>query len=161
MNNLSHGRSKFLSNYGGVGSLIDTVNCTVMIETFNNWGYPKGEKMASFIIQDDRLLKRLRYRFSKLRHLVSVPTEDQTPYWQDKVQPQANHFPKWFYCPKCQRLRTYKEWSDKWKEVDTKFDFNLQCYHDACNREKLEQVRFILTCKNGHIRDLPWEFWKS
>ena len=25
----------------------------------------------------------------------------------------------------------------------------------------MEQVRFVLTCDNGHIHDLPWEFWNN
>ena len=55
---ITHGRSKFISNYGGVGSLIDTQDCTIIIETFDNWKYPKHyeKELSPFIIQDDRLL---------------------------------------------------------------------------------------------------------
>lgn len=36
---IKHGRSKLISNYGGVGSLIETQDCSVIIETFDNWQY--------------------------------------------------------------------------------------------------------------------------
>ena len=36
---IKHGRSKLISNYGGVGSLIETQDCSIIIETFDNWQY--------------------------------------------------------------------------------------------------------------------------
>lgn len=160
---ITHGRSKFISNYGGVGSLIDTQDCTIIIETFDNWKYPKhyDKELSPFIIQDDRLLARLKTRFPKLKQLVSVPTEAD----KKEVQVQANHFPKWFYCPKCHSFKEYKNWKDKWDYAKGKKDgisnFSLQCYNKECDNTDLEQVRFVLTCQNGHIQDLPWKYWNN
>ena len=94
---INHGRSKLISSYGGVGSVIDTPNASIIIETFDNWGYPDffNNEIKKYIILDDRLVNRLRVRFPRLKHLVSIPIEKD--YWRTEVQPQANYFPKWFY----------------------------------------------------------------
>jgi hypothetical protein len=156
---INHGRSKLISSYGGVGSVIDTPDASIIIETFDNWGYPSyyEQEIKKHIISDDRLVNRLRVRFPKLKHLVAIPVEEDD--WETKVQPQANYFPKWFYCPHkgCGRFMKLSDW----KRHCPGQDFNLQCFNPDCNREHLEQVRFVMTCDDGHIRDLPWEFWNN
>ncbi|MDR1985292.1 MAG: hypothetical protein LBQ28_10825, partial [Prevotellaceae bacterium] len=154
-----HGKSKMISSYGGVGSIIDTPDASIIIETFDNWGYPsffEREEIRKHIIPDDRLVNRLRTRFPKLRQLVSIPTEEDD--WKTDVQPQANYFPKWFYCPRCKRFMRYREWKQRSGKIE---NFDLQCFNHDCKGEHLEQVRFVLTCDNGHIHDLPWTFWNS
>jgi predicted nucleic-acid-binding Zn-ribbon protein len=154
---INHGKSKLISNYGGVGSVIDTQNSSIIIETFDNWHYPNfyDQEIRPYLILDDRLLNRLKTRFPRLRQLVNIPTEEHNP----NVQPQANHFPKWFYCPRCKRFMHYFDWNKHWKN-STK-EFSLQCFNPDCKEEHLEQVRFVMTCDNGHIQDLPWEYWNK
>ena len=153
---IKHGRSKLISNYGGIGSVIDTQDSSIIIETFDNWHYPNhyDSEIRPHIILDDRLLSRLKTRFPRLRQLVSIPTEEH----KTTVQPQANYFPKWFYCPHCKRFMHYKEWKDRWRDPK---NFNLQCFNPECKEEQLDQVRFVMTCDNGHIQDLPWEYWNN
>ena len=153
---IKHGRSKLISNYGGIGSVIDTQDSSIIIETFDNWHYPNhyDSEIRSHIILDDRLLSRLKTRFPRLRQLVSIPTEEH----KTTVQPQANYFPKWFYCPHCKRFMHYKDWKDRWRDPK---NFNLQCFNPECKEEQLDQVRFVMTCDNGHIQDLPWEYWNN
>ncbi|WP_294141026.1 DUF1998 domain-containing protein [uncultured Sanguibacteroides sp.] len=153
---VKHSRSKFISNYGGIGSLIDTVNSSIIIETFDNWQYPNyyDKELSKYIITDDRLLNRLKTRFPLLKQLVSIPTEIG-----GNVKPQANYFPKWFYCPHCKRFMHYSDWKRRWGTQGE--DFNLQCFNPECKKEYLEQVRFVMTCPNGHIQDLPWNFWNN
>lgn len=167
MNEVEHGRSKLISNYGGVGSIIDTTDNSIIIETFDNWGYSNlsPEDLAKFILKDDRLLQRLRNRFPRLRHLVAVPTNEQSTnqFRTQDINPKANYFPKWFYCPKpgCERFDTYDNWLKRWRDEG---NYIREFYPPKCNKCKdsvLEQVRFVLTCKNGHIHDLPWEFWNN
>ncbi|MCX6252405.1 MAG: DUF1998 domain-containing protein [Bacteroidetes bacterium] len=154
---IKHGKSKLISNYGGVGSVIDTQDCSIIIETFDNWKYPNHfeQDIRPLIILDDRLLNRLKTRFPRLRQLVSIPTEEN----RTTIQPQANYFPKWFYCPHCKRFMHYKDWKKHWS-YSTK-EFNLQCFNPDCKEEHLVQVRFVMTCDNGHIQDLPWEYWNN
>lgn len=155
---INHGRSKLISSYGGVGSVIDTPDASIIIETFDKWGYPNyfDHEIKKHIILDDRLVNRLRIRFPKLKHLVSIPIEEDD--WKKDVRPQANYFPKWFYCPRCKRFMKLSDWKKRWQERQ---EFDLQCFNPNCNGEHLEQVRFVMTCDDGHIQDLPWEFWNN
>lgn len=162
--NFKHGRNKMLSSYGGIGSLVETIDGSVIIETFDNWGYnnilnsPNSDEIQKYLIIDDRLLSRLKYIFKKLQYIVIVPDEDD-----NKIHPRANYFPKWFYCPKCKQFKEYSEWKNSWHNLskDLKYFFPPKCSNKDCNEEFLEQVRFVMTCPNGHIQDLPWEYWNN
>lgn len=159
---IKHGRSKHISNYGGVGSLIETTDNSIIIETFDNWGYSDlNEKLAHYIIKDDRLLQRLKTRFPNLKHLVAIPTDRESLLHQ--VRPMASFFPKWFYCTHCNRFATYFEWKNRWRSTGKKLDFfnPPKCSNKDCKETHLEQIRFVMTCRNGHIHDLPWEFWNN
>ncbi len=159
---IKHGRSKHISNYGGVGSLIETTDNSIIIETFDNWGYSDlNEKLAHYIIKDDRLLQRLKNRFSNLKHLVSIPTDRDS--FLHQIRPKASYFPKWFYCTYCNRFAPYSEWKNRWKIIGKNLDFFYppKCTNKECKENNLEQIRFVLTCSNGHINDLPWEFWNN
>lgn len=161
---IKHGRSKHISNYGGIGSLIETTDNSIIIETFDSWGYADlNEKLAHYIIKDDRLLQRLKNRFPNLKHLVAIPTDRDSILHH--IQPKASYFPKWFYCtnPKCGRLATYDEWLKRWLAAGKKREFfnPPKCSNNDCNENHLEQIRFVMTCSNGHIQDLPWELWNN
>lgn len=159
---IKHGRSKHISNYGGVGSLIETTDNSIIIETFDNWGYSDlNEKLAHYIIKDDRLLQRLKNRFPNLKHLVSIPTDRDS--FLHQVRPKANYFPKWFYCTYCNRFASYFEWKNRWRSAGKNLDFfnPPKCNNKDCKENHLEQIRFVMTCSNGHIHDLPWEYWNN
>lgn len=159
---IKHGRSKHISNYGGVGSIIETTDNSILIETFDNWGYSDlNEKLAHYIIKDDRLLQRLKNRFPNLKHLVAIPTDRDS--FLHQVRPKANYFPKWFYCTHCNRFASYFEWKNRWRSAGKNLDFfnPPKCANRDCKENHLEQIRFVLTCSNGHIHDLPWEYWNN
>lgn len=159
---IKHGRSKHISNYGGVGSLIETTDNSIIIETFDEWGYGDlNEKLAHYIIKDDRLLQRLKNRFPNLKNLVAIPTDRDS--FLHNVSPKASYFPKWFYCTRCNRFANYSEWKKRWTASGKKTDFfnPPKCSNRDCKENHLEQIRFVMTCRNGHIHDLPWEFWNN
>lgn len=159
---IKHGRSKHISNYGGVGSLIETTDNSIIIETFDNWGYSDlNEKLAHYDIKDDRLLQRVKNRFPNLKHLVSIPTDRDS--FLHQVRPKANYFPKWFYCTYCNRFASYFEWKNRWRSAGKNLDFfnPPKCSNKDCKENHLEQIRFVMTCSNGHIHDLPWEYWNN
>lgn len=159
--NFNHGKNKMLSSYGGIGSLVETTEDSVIIETFDNWGYDSilnSNEIEKYLIIDDRLLSRLKYVFKNLRYIVSVPDE-----YDRIIHPKANYFPKWFYCPNCKQFKEYSDWKYSWHNLgkDLKYFYPPKCSNNDCNEEILEQVRFIMTCPNGHIQDLPWKFWNN
>lgn len=159
--NFNHGKNKMLSSYGGIGSLVETTDGSVIIETFDNWGYNNilnSNEIEKYLIIDDRLISRLKYVFKDLQYIVRVPDENDK-----RIHPKANYFPKWFYCPKCKKFQEYLDWKNSWTNVGKKikYFFPPKCPNKDCNEEILEQVRFVMTCPNGHIQDLPWKYWNN
>ncbi len=161
---VEHGKNKMVSSYGGVGSILEAIDNSVLIETFDKWGYNNVD-LEKYIIKDDRLWRRLQTRFAQLRHIVKVPeykSGDRDCY---DLFPTSSYFPKWFYCtnPKCEKFDTYENWKKKWvnsgRDVSKFFPPRCTCSENKINN--LEQVRFIMTCPDGHLEDLPWEYWPT
>lgn len=184
---------KIISSYGGTGSIIETPKGAMVVEEFDKWPFYRALKnddlkFEDFIIQDDRLLERLKHKkgFPSLKRFLQVPTNiahfklRHRPHYEDRVI-SAKYFPKWFYCNKCERFMHIDKWWDRWKSTLQKHNQRVErgkfippvCYHcyDKAKSSKkgkwkkyyyhLEQVRFILTSPTGEIEDLPWERWPN
>jgi len=178
--------SKIISSYGGVGSIIETINGALLIEPFDRWRYFHNNEhlKPENQIVDNRLLNRLKFEkgFPKLRALFRVPIN--TENYKNKSIPQFPHnvidakfFPEWFFCPNCERLHKISDWWLKWKNVSQllkipnetfrrRFYEKPKCYHclQVTNGKSyivLEQVRFIMTAPDGAISDIPWDRWNT
>ena len=180
---------KLISSYGGVGSIIETIEGALLIKEFDKWKYfhliEKGkiEVNENEIINDDRLFKRLKYYFPELTQIVKVPANYSAIY-NAKIPKlkkhiiNAEYFPKWFYCNNCKSFKHIDDWYEGWKNVYRKKDkINdhfippkcYKCYQKDFKENKtkklaaytLDQVRFILTAPNGNIKDVPWEKWTN
>jgi len=178
---------KLISSYGGVGSIIETIGGALLIKDFDKWKYfyliEKGkiEVQENENINDDRLLKRLKFYFPDLNQIVKVPANysafynTSLPKLKDYII-DAEYFPKWMYCNKCNSLKHIDDWYKGWKNVYNSKETNkindsftppkcYKCYQKAkLNKEKrkyypLEQVRFIMTAPNGNMKDIPWQKW--
>lgn len=180
---------KLISSYGGVGSIIETIEGALMIKDFDKWKYfyliEKGkiEVQENENINDDRLLKRLKFYFPDLNQIVKVPANysafynTSLPKLKDHII-DAEYFPKWMYCNKCNSIKHINDWYKGWKIAFHSKEINkindaftppkcYKCYQKAKqNKEKrryylLEQVRFIMTAPNGNIKDIPWQNWTN
>jgi hypothetical protein len=60
-------------------------------------------------------------------------------------------FPQWLFCQRC---RSMVRWSTK-MEVN---DEPAKC-RSCSSRPQLVPMRFVVACRNGHLGDVPWEFW--
>ena len=178
---------KMLTAYGGVGSILETSQGALKVEEFDKWKFFSDKSQIfdqdEYIIEDNRLLKRLQIRFNQLKKFIRVPTNVSNPYIQNDSIPletkriaSAKYFPEWMYCPNCERFKNVKEWWNGWNQTLQKHKeqnagekfIKPKCYHcfdEAKEKNKkkkyfeLEQVRFIMTAPNGDIRDLPWDYW--
>ena len=178
---------KMLTAYGGVGSILETSKGALIVEEFDKWKFfSDGSRIFDqdeFIIEDNRLLKRLQVHFKELQKFIRVPTNIANPYIQNDSVPletkriaSAKYFPEWMYCPNCERFKHIKDWWRGWHQTLQKLNepnagekfIKPKCYHcfeeaKTKNKKKryyeLEQVRFIMTAPNGEIRDLPWDYW--
>ncbi len=100
---------KLISSYGGVGSIIETTDGALLIKEFDKWLYfiqinkGKIEVEENENINDDRLLKRLRFYFSNLNRIVKVPA-NYSAFYNTSLPKlpynivNAEYFPKWMYC---------------------------------------------------------------
>lgn len=167
---------KAISSYGGVGSIIETRDGSILIDNFNDWPFfqtVNGNFEEHNFIIDKRFKNRLSRYFQELEHLVKIPVNDlKNGFKPDNLFAfiSAKYFPEWFYCNNCHRFDRIDKWKTNWENnVNTEHKENLfppKCY--SCyvkNRDKkrkffdLEQVRFILTSPNGEIADIPWDKW--
>ena len=177
---------KLISSYGGVGSIIETIDGALLIKDFDKWPYfakiENGlEVEDNENINDERLLKRLKFYFPDLNQIVKVPANFSAVYNTSYPKNSnhiinAEHFPKWMYCNNkgCNSLMHINDWYKEWliehrgtnKQKHESFippkcykcykkgvENNTKRYHD------LEQVRFIMTAPNGNIEDIPWQKW--
>jgi len=180
---------KLISSYGGVGSIIETIDGALLIKEFDKWKYfqliEKGkiEVQENEEINDERLLKRLKFHFSDLNQIVKVPA-NYSAFHNISLPKLKNHiidaeyFPKWMYCNKCSSIKHIDDWYKGWKNVYHSKETNkindsftppkcYRCYQKAKkNKEKrryypLEQVRFIMTAPNGNMKDIPWQNWTN
>ncbi len=178
---------KLISSYGGVGSIIETVDGALLIKEFDKWLYfhsinkGKVDLQDGVCIVDDRLLKRLSFYFPDLSEIVKVPANYSALYNTSFPKLKYNiidaeYFPKWMYCSNCRSFKHIDDWFKGWliehrgTEKQKRESFYppkcYKCYKKGVeNKTKryhnLEQVRFILTATNGNIKDLPWSNWTN
>lgn len=173
---------KAISSYGGVGSIIETRDGSILIDNFDEWPFFQviNERFEehNFII-DKRFKNRLSKYFQQLENLVKIPVNELRKGYDPENKfafLSAKYFPEWFYCNNCHRFDRIDNWKRNWdnnvesqhKTTNTErsYFYPPKCY--CCyvnNRDKkrrffdLEQVRFILTAPNGEIADIPWDKW--
>lgn len=167
---------KAISSYGGVGSIIETRDGSILIDNFNEWPFfdrINGKFEEHNFIIDKRFKNRLSKYFQELEHLIKIPVNDLKQGFKPEnpfAFLSAKYFPEWFYCNNCNRFDRIDKWKSNWENnVDLSHRENFyppKCY--SCyvkNRDKkkrffdLEQVRFVLTSPNGEIADIPWDKW--
>lgn len=169
---------KAISAYGGVGSILETRNGSILVEPFNKWPFftaINGRFTDENTVNDKRFKNRLKKYFTKLEHLARIPINDV------KDGQFLNHataliggryFPEWFYCNNCKRFDRLVNWKSNWDtcvQASERDDFHPpKCYKCYLNRQitgkgklkvDLEQIRFIMTSANGELADVPWDRW--
>ena len=167
---------KAISAYGGVGSIIETRDGSILIRPFNEWPFFQalnGNFEEHNLITDKRFKNRISKYFQQLEQLVRIPTNDFKQGFKLEnpiALLSAKYFPEWFYCNTCHKFDKFDNWKYNWEnnvvnEDKEKF-YPPKCFHCYIkNKGKkrkffdLEQVRFVLTAPNGEIVDIPWDKW--
>lgn len=167
---------KAISSYGGVGSIIETRDGSILIDNFNEWPFFQqinGKFEEHNFVIDKRFKNRLSKYFQELEYLIKIPVNDLKQGYKPEnpfAFLSAKYFPEWFYCNNCNRFDRIDKWKINWENNVDSYDkdnfYPPKCY--SCyvkNRDKkrkfydLEQVRFVLTSPNGEIADIPWDKW--
>jgi hypothetical protein len=168
---------KAISSYGGVGSIIETRDGSILIDNFNEWPFFQtinGKFEEHNFIVDKRFKNRLSRHFQELEHLVKIPINELRKGFDPENKfafISAKYFPEWFYCNNCHRFDRIDKWKTNWINhfsEQAEYFYPPKCYscgvkaRDNNKKKKffdLEQVRFILTSPNGEIADIPWDKW--
>ena len=169
---------KAISAYGGVGSILETRNGSILILPFNEWPYFKnlnGRFGEEHQVLDKRFKNRLRRYFTELEYIIRIPI-NSIEAGQFSNHPAnlmaAKYFPEWFYCNECHKFDIFSSWKTNWrlkvKEEDKEKFYPPKCYscyiksQNANSKRKyfdLEQIRFILIAPDGTVADIPWKRW--
>ncbi|WP_207669028.1 DUF1998 domain-containing protein [Clostridium chromiireducens] len=127
----------------GVGSMIDFKDQTLMVAAPEYWTINHSQE-----IHDERL-----------ERLLGVDKFCLPP---DKNQISGIpfvRFPRWYFCPKCKRLRSLEEWEKEF--IPNKRSKNPNMTTPKCMECNMQLVPagILVTCEEGHIDDFPWVEW--
>lgn len=127
----------------GVGSMIDFKDQTLMVAAPEYWTVNHSQE-----IHDERLERLL-----EVEKFCLPPDKNQIsgiPFVR---------FPRWYFCPKCKRLRPLEEWEREF--IPNKRSKNLNMITPKCMECNMQIVPagILVTCEEGHIDDFPWIEW--
>ena len=136
----------------GPGSIYDNQSDSMIIMGLDSW---QPDKFKG--ISDELLLQEIRRnKFDSVEKLYSTSSFASA---DDPGTIPVRSFPTWGFCPKCKKLvpnRNYK------RETGMKCD-SAECKDRKKNKDielpNTYPVRFVATCKNGHLDDFPWYRW--
>lgn len=127
----------------GVGAMIDFKDQTLMMASTDYWTINKEEE-----IHDERLEK-----------LLDVDKFCLPPEKSEIRKIPFVRFPRWYFCPKCMRLRPIEHWENDF--VPRRGSKNSEMITPTCMecRKKLVPAGILVVCEHGHIDDFPWVEW--
>lgn len=176
--------NKLISNYGGVGSIIETnSNGSLLILPYDQWQCFASERMShnSEQINDTRLLRYVQdHGYPHINRLVPIPNDDlSNKVYSANIENigttvSSKYFPEWFFCPRCRKLYKLSEWESFWKKTFPK-DKNLKKDSPACpycsksinknriRRYPLQQIRFVMaSLETGDMQDVAFDLlWET
>jgi hypothetical protein len=151
-------RSQVVTTYGP-GSIIDfragkggDAAISVVASGLETWEAVPPEIIRATQIYEPRLLQLLR-----VNHFRLAPVAPQDPPWEKEKPPrvflEGRRFPLWQQCPKCHQIGNYDAWSQ------SPGDPSLRCPSHAGEQVYCVPVRFVMTCRHGHLDEFPWHLW--
>lgn len=172
--------NKLVSNYGGVGSIIETnTNGSLQILPYNRWKcfQPQCMNHNNEQIDEPRLLRYVKdHGYEHVSRLVPIPDNDlsNVVYYANAAHinttVSSKFFPEWYFCPRCRRLHKLNEWQILWN-IDDKFAINspacpycsMQLPNNRIMRYPLQQIRFVMaSLENGDMQDVPFDLlWEN
>ncbi|GBG94177.1 hypothetical protein LFYK43_06360 [Ligilactobacillus salitolerans] len=135
-------RAQLITPYG-IGALTDINNQSVMIMGSKYWKWNNNDKEQFHDIRLERVMGA--------NYFIEPPTKDTGSV-------KVTRFPNWLFSPKTKKLKTFEEWKSALKFASPSFDKKP---YEFFKSEKiyLVPVRFMCTCRNGHVQDFPWFEW--
>ena len=146
----------------GVGSMIDLPHISVLVRGLHQWS-----PGACAEIVEPRLLSAVRAKLPEVAKIRSAPTKNSDEPEFKKVDPSGvpvSVFPRWLRCPLCNAIGTANSGMFELEFPPFQID-KIKYIHKGCpkqgtmaerNLPAAVPVRFLVTCKRGHIDEFPW-----
>ena len=153
--------SQLLYTYGP-GAMIDLPNLSVLVMGLNFWA---ADDANARVLPEKRLVAAVRRQLGQQVELLRSPPHlpekpnDVFGDWARTGVP-VTVFPTWLRCPACDRIAPVS--SKIWELKQQPYRPERSSYvHTNCQKAKAKAppslpVRFLLTCRNGHLDDVPW-----
>lgn len=152
-------RSQVVTTYGA-GAMVDLTEKSVLVLGTDRWRYGPGEALA--VIREPRLCRVLAPRMKKLgvelnpKAPFRAPPTTTTDVTSRAQGIEVMEFPAWFVCqnPDCRTL---------FRPHAHNLPKSGPLYHEGCGAKARKwecvPVRFVATCKRGHLEEFPWMFF--
>ncbi|WBL16875.1 DUF1998 domain-containing protein [Sutcliffiella sp. NC1] len=135
--------SQYITTFGP-GSIVDLPDYSVIMGGIDKWD--SFDVSKSKTIEEERLRKKL-----KVQQIKAIPISDSKEYGTIP----AYRFPEYHVCPRCRKIGRYSG-REFVEEDGILYCKNPDYEGEPCQKIKTHPVRFIVTCKKGHINDFPW-----
>ncbi|QEY17664.1 DUF1998 domain-containing protein [Cellvibrio sp. KY-GH-1] len=139
-------KGQMISTFGPGAIHVDSRGVSLLTSGIDGWFDGDGD-IEPYKLADERLAKRLNV--DHFRQPPDAPSYRKSSSELDKRLKQwlpVYRFPRWHVCKFCNRM----------EELSPLVAGSPTCKH--CNGI-LFQVRFVASCKNGHLQDFPWIEW--
>jgi hypothetical protein len=157
-------QSAIVMNYGP-GAIIDFRHpvtgaaISVVAASLEEW-LKQAEEVGINIsdmqtLKEPRLGRKLGVTYFRLPPVAYDHNDDEE---DDNVYQVGQRFPKWLQCPKCNLIQPVRGWK---RDPGDPSRYCSSCSRGLAGQLKAYAVpvRFILSCKNGHLDDFPWYEW--
>lgn len=127
----------------GIGAIIDFIDQSLMVANTDYWEVSESQE-----IHDKRLENLLGVEKFYLPPMISQ---------QNKIP--LVRFPRWYFCPRCKRLKPLEEWAEDYvPRKNSKNKYMIKPWCSECNL-LLVPAGILVACEHGHIDDFPWSEW--
>lgn len=135
--------SQFITTFGP-GSIVDLPDYSVIMGGIDKWD--SFDVSKSKTIEENRLKKKLN-----IKQIKAIPLSGSNEFGTIP----AYRFPEYHVCPRCRKIGKYSG-REFVEEEGVLYCKNPDYDGEPCSKIKTHPVRFIVTCKKGHINDFPW-----
>lgn len=149
-------QSQVVSTFGP-GAMLDLLTDSVVVGGLDFWRMGQKETL----IHEPRLLDAIEPLYFERKWKLSREAPFRLPPAGDERNPsegsgiQVQEFPKWFVCqnPRCRAL--VKAGSLE----RTNNEYRHRCSGVGDKPSRCVPVRFVVTCRRGHLADIEWTWW--
>lgn len=141
----------------GTGAMVDLPDWVLMTTSGEYW-----DKNKLTTIHDERLEKVLGVKEFKSPVVKQFDDDSEESRKNNELYMPFVQFPTWYFCPKCRKFKTLKEWEQDYKKANREKEVmkNPVCFDSESKcKAPLVPARLVVACENGHIDDFPWIKW--